>query len=346
MERITLGLSGIEVSAYCLGTMTWGSQNTEAEGHAQIDAALDAGIDFLDTAEMYPVNPIKVETVGRSEEVIGSWLARTGRRQDVVIATKISGIGAVPRDGRGVTAREIPLAVDASLRRLRTDVIDLYQFHWPQRGGYHFRRNWTFDPTRQSTAEVQDNMAEVAEALAAVARAGKVRAFGLSNETAWGTMRWIDATERAGAPRVASIQNEYSPLYRLADTDLAEVCHHEDVTILSYSPLAAGLLTGKYQNGQVPPKSRMSLVPDLGGRTTDRVFPAIAAFVEIARRHGLDPAVMALAWIRQRPVPTIPIIGATSLEQLSVALSAVDIMLDDAILGEIVEFQRAHPMPF
>ena len=346
MERMMLGLSGIEVSAWCLGTMTWGAQNSEAEGHAQIDRALTAGIDFLDTAEMYPTNPMLEETIGDTERVIGSWLARTGRRRDVVIATKISGAGGKARGGGGITAKELPVAVNASLERLRTDVIDLYQFHWPQRGSYHFRQNWSFDPTMQVTAEVEDNIAAVMETLKDLVEAGKIRAFGLSNESAWGTMRWIEASARTGGPRVASIQNEYSLLCRYFDTDLAELCHHEDVPLLAWSPLAAGLLTGKYQGGKVPSGSRMSVTPRLGGRKTDRAFHAVSAYLTVAERHGLDPAMMALAWVRRRPVPTIPIIGATDLDQLEIALSAVDLMLDDAVLEDLAAVHHAHPMPY
>ena len=346
MERVTLGRSGIEVSAWCLGTMTWGAQNTEAEAHAQIDRAVDVGIDFLDTAEMYPTNPVREETIGDTERVIGSWLKRSGRRQDIVIATKISGEGARARGGRGITAAELPSAVDASLERLGTDVVDLYQFHWPQRGSYHFRNVWTYDPTGQVTAEVEDNVAEVMEALAALVKTGKIRAFGLSNETAWGTMRWTGAAERTGGPRVASVQNEYSLLCRLFDTDMAELCHHEEVTLLAFSPLAAGLLTGKYQGGRVPEGSRMSITRNLGGRRTDRAFEAVSAYLDVAERHGYDPAAMALAWVRQRPVPTIPIIGATDLDQLEIALSATEITLGQEVFDDIAAVHRAHPMPF
>jgi aryl-alcohol dehydrogenase-like predicted oxidoreductase len=346
MERTTLGRSGIEVSAWCLGTMTWGAQNTEAEGHAQIDRALDAGIDFLDTAEMYPTNPVRAETIGDTERIIGAWFERTGRRQDVVLATKISGPGSPARDGRGITAAELAPAVDAALRRLRTDVIDLYQFHAPQRGSYHFRGHWRFDPTAQDSAEVEDNMAAVMEALGSLVTAGKVRALGLSNESAWGTMRWLSMAEGHGGPRVAAVQNEYSLLCRLFDTDMAELCHHEEVTLLAWSPLAAGLLTGKYQDSVVPEGSRMAVTPELGGRRTQRAFAAVAAYLDVARRHGLDPAAMALAWVAQRPVPTIPIVGATSLDQLEVVLSATGLTLAPEILAELDAVHRAHPLPY
>ncbi len=347
MKRMTLGRTGIEVSEYCLGTMTWGTQNTEAEGHDQIDRALAAGVDFLDTAEMYPTNPVTAETVGNTEEIVGTWVARSKRRDEVVIATKISGAnGGFVRDGRGIYPDTLREAVDASLRRLQTDMIDLYQFHWPNRGSYHFRQSWTFDPTSQDTAEVRDNMDAVMEVLAELVAAGKIRAFGLSNESAWGTMQWIAAAERTGGPRVASVQNEYSLLCRFFDLDLAETCHHEDVTLLAFSPLAAGMLSGKYQDGQIPEGSRMTRTPDLGGRKTDRAFKAIDAYLDVARRHGLDPCQMALAWTRTRPVPTIPIFGATTTAQLETALGAVDLTLDQQVLDDIAAIYRTHPQPY
>jgi aryl-alcohol dehydrogenase-like predicted oxidoreductase len=347
MRRTTLGRTGIEVSEYCLGTMTWGSQNTESEGHAQIDLALDRGVDFLDTAEMYPTNPVKAETVGRTEEIIGSWIARTGRRDDLVIATKIAGPGNKEvRGGEAVTPDVLRACVDASLRRLRTDRIDLYQIHWPNRGSYHFRQNWGYDPSGQDTARALDGMRAVAEALKEVVAAGKVRAFGLSNETAWGTMNWLRIAAETGAPRVATVQNEYSLLCRLYDTDMGELSHHEEVTLLAFSPLAAGLLTGKYQGGAVPAGSRLSRTPGLGGRMTDRVLPTVAAYHDVARRHGLDPVQMALAFVRSRPFPTIPIVGATSLEQLALALGAAEVHLSDEVQADIAATHRAYPMPY
>jgi aryl-alcohol dehydrogenase-like predicted oxidoreductase len=295
---------------------------------------------------MYPTNPVRAETVGDTERILGSWIEKTGRRNDLVIATKITGKGGAARDGGGIDPESLREAVEGSLQRLKTDVIDLYQFHWPNRGSYHFRKHWGFDPTGQDGAAVRAHMDAVAGALADLVTAGKIRAFGLSNESAWGTMQWIAAAERAGGPRVASIQNEYSLLCRHFDTDLAETCHHEEVTLLAFSPLAAGLLSGKYQDGRVPEGSRMSVTPELGGRKTERAFAAIQAYLDVARRHGLDPCAMALAWIRSRPVPSIPILGATSLEQLDVALSAADLTLDEDLLEEIAATYRAHPMPY
>jgi len=347
MRRTTLGRTGIEVSEFCLGTMTWGSQNTEAEGHAQIDLALDHGVDFLDTAEMYPTNPVLAETLGRTEEIIGSWIARTRRRDDLVIATKITGAGNPQvRDGAPITAAALRSCVEASLRRLGTDRIDLYQLHWPNRGSYHFRQHWGFDPSRQDRDQALDDMRSVAETLAALVAEGKIRAFGLSNESAWGTMTWLRIAGETGAPRVASVQNEYSLLCRLYDTDMGELSHHEEVTLLAFSPLAAGLLSGKYQEGAVPQGSRLSRTPGLGGRMTERVFPAVAAYHAIARRHGLDPVQMALAFVRARPFPTIPILGATSLDQLALALGAAEVTLSDEVQSDIAAAHRAHPTPF
>ena len=347
MQRTTLGRTGLEVSRICLGTMTWGGQNDEAEGHAQIDMALDRGVDFLDTAEMYPTNPVRAETVGRTEEIIGAWIARTGRRDDLVIATKIAGPGNPQvRDGAPITPAAVRACVDASLRRLRTDRIDLYQLHWPNRGSYHFRQNWRFDPSGRDTGRIVEDMAAVGEALAGLVAEGKSRAFGLSNETAWGTMQWLRLAETAGAPRVASVQNEYSLLCRLYDTDMAEVSAQEDVTLLAFSPLAAGLLTGKYQGGAVPAGSRLERTPGLSGRVTGRSFAAIAAYHEVAARHGFDPVQMAIAFTMARPFPAIPIVGATSTAQLDCALGAADLRLSEAALDDIAAVHMAHPMPF
>lgn len=347
MKRIQLGQSGLSVSEFCLGSMTWGSQNTEAEGHAQIDRALEAGIDFIDTAEMYPTHPVKAETVGRTEEIVGSWLARSGRRGDVTIATKVAGKnGGFVRDGRGLSPETLTEALEGSLRRLGTDVIDLYQIHWPDRGSYHFRQNWSYDPTGQDRDRVVDNIAAVMEALKGHVAAGRIRAFGLSNETVWGTMQWLAAAQAAGGPRVATQQNEYSLVCRQFDTDHAEMSHHEGIVLLAYSPLAAGLLTGKYQEGKVPEGSRMSRTPDLGGRRSDRIFGAVAAYHDVARRYGLDPVQMALAWTRTRPVTTVPILGATGMDQLDLAIGAADLVLSDEVLDEIDTVHKAWPLPY
>ena len=348
MNRITLGPSGIEVSDYCLGTMTWGRQTPEDDAHTQIEHAYEGGIDFMDTAEMYPVNPILAETVGDTETIIGNWNAKTGRRKDWVIATKHSGAnGGFVRDGRGIYADTLRDAVENSLRRLQTDYIDIYQFHWPNRGSYHFRQNWTFDPSQQPPRrEILENMAEVMDVLKTLVDEGKIRAFGLSNDSAWGTMNWLAAAEAVGGPRVVTMQNEYSLLCRLYDTDMAELSIHEDITLLAFSPLAAGVLTGKYQNNAVPEGSRMSLSPSLGGRATEGVFTAVETYLDIAKRHGIDPVHLALQWTRARPVPTIPIFGATTSAQLAHILKGTDVALSDDLLNEVSEAHKAHPMPY
>lgn len=347
MKMNPLGRTGLMVSELCLGSMTWGSQNTETDGHAQISRALEAGVNFIDTAEMYPVNPKTAETQGRTEEIIGTWLAATGRRGDVILASKINGPGMeYVRDGAPISAKAIPQAVEGSLRRLQTDHIDLYQLHWPNRGSYMFRQNWAYDPSGQDSAAVRDDLAETLEALDAEVRRGTIGHVGLSNESTWGTAQFLKLSEAHGWPRVASLQNEYSLLCRLYDTDLAELSAHEDVGLLAFTPLAGGLLSGKYQGGAIPDGSRMSIVDDLGGRKTGRAFAAVAAYLDIAARHGLDPAQMALAWTLTRPFVASSILGATTLAQLDTALGAADLTLSDAVMTEIDTAHRAHPMPF
>ena len=345
MDRIRLGRTDIEVSPWCLGTMTFGNQTPEADAHRQIDMALDAGIDFLDCAEMYPVNPVSKETAGRSEEILGTWLAKTGRRGDVVLATKGSGPGnAVRREG--YSSANLDALVDGSLKRLQTDVIDLYQLHWPHRGTWAFRRNWSFDPSGQDPAAALQHFDDVLGALGRLIEAGKIRAVGLSNETAWGTMKWLDRAEATGGPRMATIQNEYSLMCRLMDTDMSEVMHHEEVTSLAFSPLAAGILTGKYQGGAVPKGSRMDLNPEMGGRMTDRVEGAVAAYMGVAERFGLDVVHMAMAWQTTRPFANSPIFGATTSEQLERILGGIDVTLGDDVLAAIDEVHKQWPMPY
>ena len=348
MRRIRLGSSDLEITDYCLGTMTWGNQTPEADAHRQMDMALDAGITFVDTAEMYPVNPVRAETVGVTEEILGRWnAANKGRRSDYVLATKITGKNrAFVRPDEDITPASFAAALDASLARLQTDHIEVYQLHWPNRGSYHFRQNWRFDPSRQDKAATLANMHAVLEAAAAAQKAGKIGHVALSNESAWGTAQWLRLAETHGLPRMQSIQNEYSLLCRLYDTDLAELAVNEQVTLLAYTPLGAGLLTGKYQDGALPEGSRMAINGDLGGRRTDRVFPAVAAYLELAARHGLDPVHMALAFTVQRPFPVSTIFGATTAQQLERILSGLDTVLPEAVLAEIDTLHKAHPMPF
>jgi aryl-alcohol dehydrogenase-like predicted oxidoreductase len=347
MQKTMLGRTDIEVSRYCLGSMTWGTQNTAAEGHAQIACALDAGITFLDTAEMYPVNPLSAQTQGATETIIGDWFAQTGRRNDVVLATKHSGEGIdYLRGGAPITPASIPQAIDGSLARLQTDHIDIYQFHWPNRGSYMFRKNWGYDPSSQNRAQTVQNIDDCLGALQREMARGRIRAFGMSNESAWGLTQWANGATRTGGPRIATVQNEYSLMCRLADTDVAETCHNEDIGMLAFSPLAAGLLTGKYQGGAVPDGSRMSINAELGGRKVPRAFDAVEAYLAVAHKHGLDPVHMALAWVRDRPFMSSVIFGATTLHQLACVLEGMDLVLDDEVRADIEAAHRAHPMPY
>jgi aryl-alcohol dehydrogenase-like predicted oxidoreductase len=251
------------------------------------------------------------------------------------------------RDGAPITSQTIHLAVEASLKSLQTDYIDLYQLHWPNRGSYMFRQNWSYDPSHQNKDETLDHMGSVLETMQGLVDAGKIRHFGLSNESAWGTAQWLHISEARGLPRVQTIQNEYSLLCRLFDTDLAELCCNENVGLLSFSPLAAGLLTGKYKNGtHIPEGSRLSLVPNMGGRITPRIWDTITAYEKIANDHNLNVAQMALAWCRTRPFMASAIFGSTSLEQLEIALKSTEIELTDEVAQAINAAHKAHPMPY
>lgn len=346
MKMNKLGQTGIEVSELCLGTMTWGTQNTQEEAFYQADTSVAAGINIIDTAQMYPVNPMGAATQGESERILGNWLAAR-QRDKVVVATKVAGNGVKwIGDGRDIDRASIMAAVEASLTALQTDYIDLYQLHWPNRGSYHFRQNWAFNPTRQDKAKVLDNMAEVLETCDALEKAGKVRHFGLSNESAWGTAQWLRISEDRGLPRMASIQNEYSLLCRLFDTDLAELCHNEDVGLLSFSPLGAGILSGQYLNGAMPEGSRGAISKGIGGRMQPRVHAATQAYADVAAKHGVNLVQMALAFCRTRPFMTSAIFGARTPEQLDVVLKSTDLELSTDCLKDIEAAHRAHPMPY
>ncbi len=347
MQYRNLGNSDIRVSEICLGSMTWGTQNSEAEGHAQIDCALDHGVNFIDTAELYPANPMAAETVGRTEEIIGSWIKSSGRRAEVILASKVAGEGAdFIQDGIDISPQKIRVSLDGSLKRLQTDTIDLYQLHWPNRGSYHFRQNWRYDPVPQDTQQTLDHIHETLECLGELITAGKIRKIGLSNETCWGTSQFLRIAADNGFPRVVSLQNEYSLLYRTHDLDLAELCHHEQVGLLPYSPLGGGLLTGKYKNGARPNGSRLTITPDLFGRVHDGIWPVLDAYLSVASRHGLDPAQMAIAFCNQRPFVTSSIIGATSLDQLTNNIAASELELGTEVLEDILSVYRRYPIPF
>ncbi len=350
MQHIPLGTSGLTVSEFCLGTMTWGNQTPQDDAHRQIDMALEHGVNFLDAAEMYPVNPVSAETRGRTEEVIGSWVAARGGRDRLVIATKVTGKGSgvISGGAPAIDAARLRSAAEESLRRLQVEVIDVYQLHWPNRGSYHFRQIWGYVPPKaDERAAIKANMLEVLREAKALIDEGKIRSFALSNETAWGVASWIALAEAHGLPRPVSLQNEYSLLCRYFDSDLAEVCALEDVPLLAYSPLAAGLLTGKYAGDVIPEGSRRAVGSvDLGGRVTPRVFEAVSGYLGLALENGLDPVQMALAWTRTRPAPVIPILGATTSEQLAVQLPAAELRLSPEVLGAIDAMHRAHPAPY
>jgi aryl-alcohol dehydrogenase-like predicted oxidoreductase len=346
MRYRTLGQTDINVSEICLGTMTWGTQNTLEEGHAQIDRALADGVNFMDTAEMYPVNPVRKETSGDTETIIGEYFARTGKRKDWVLATKIAGPGMFGPEG--ITPETLESHLEASLKRLQSEYVDLYQLHWPNRGSYHFRQHWTYDPAQQSPKEdILDNMRAVTEKMGELQKAGKVRAFGTSNESAWGMAQWLRVAEETGGPRMETIQNEYSLLCRMYDTDLGELAVHEKITLLAYSCLGCGLLTGKYNGGAtVEEGSRLALNGDLGGRVTPQAWTATQAYLDIAAKHDLDPTAMAIAWTLTRPFDVMPIIGATSVAQLEKSLDGETLELSKEVLKDIGVAYRAHAMPF
>lgn len=334
MKTRKLGRTDIEVSEICLGTMTWGLQNTEAEGHAQMDYALERDVTFFDTAEMYAVPP-SADTYGKTEEIIGTWFKRTGNRDKVILASKVAG-GGRPwvRGGRGIDGPSVREAVEASLTRLQTNHIDLYQIHWPRRGHYHFEGSWTYNPHNQNRDEVLPNILEVHVEMGKLVREGKIRWFGLSNETAWGTMQYLRQSTELGLPRVQTIQNEYNFLRRYYDMDLAELAFHEDVGLLAYSPLAAGALCGKYLDGALPPGTRGAIA---GGsyRSNEITEPAIRAYIELANTHGLDVNQMAIAFCLTKPFMTSVIIGATNMDQLKTNIDAAEVGLDEDVLDGI-----------
>jgi aryl-alcohol dehydrogenase-like predicted oxidoreductase len=345
MRRNRLGRTDIEVSALCLGTMTWGEQNSETEAHAQLDRARDAGIDFIDTAELYPVPP-RAETQGRTESYIGSWLAARGGRDRVVLATKVCGRADWLDHFRDGTTRldraNIVAALDASLQRLQTDYVDLYQLHWPDR-----KTNFFGKLGYEHTDEVDEgsSVEETLAVLGDLVRAGKVRHVGLSNETPWGVMRFLAAAEATGLPRVVSVQNPYNLLNRSFEVGLAEIAHREQVGLLAYSPMAFGVLSGKYLDGARPAGARVTLFERFSRYTGPEAEPAVRGYVELARDHGLSPAQMALAWVTSRPFLTANIIGATSLEQLDENLGSLDLALPDAVVEGIEALQSRHSNP-
>jgi aryl-alcohol dehydrogenase-like predicted oxidoreductase len=295
---------------------------------------------------MYPTTPLTEKTLGDTEAIIGQWFAHSGRRQDVVLATKVTGNGRKwIYGGNDISADKISVSIERSLQQLQTDYIDLYQLHWPNRGSYHFRQNWTYDASSQNTDKVKDNILEVLIELDKQLKSGKIRHIGLSNESCWGTAQFLSIAETNNLPRVVSIQNEYNLMNRLYDLDLAELSHHEDVGLLAFSPLAAGMLSGKYSAGEVPEGSRRSMNDKLGGRYSSASEPVCNRYVELAKEHGVDPAQMALAFCLSRPFMASVIIGATTMEQLRTNLASTELELSDELTQGIQEIYRDHPIP-
>jgi len=343
MQKRTLGRTDLKVSAITLGTMTWGEQNTEAEAFEQIRLAKDAGVNTLDTAEMYPVPP-NGTTYGSTETIIGNYFRRHGDRSDWVLASKVAGPGRLEhiRDGNPrLDRKNIVAALDASLDRLQTDYLDLYQLHWPDRKTNCFGQlGYKHEPDDQATA-IEDTL----EVLDDLVKAGKIRHIGLSNETPWGTSRFLQLAETRGWPRAVSIQNPYSLLNRSFEVGLAEIALREQIGLLAYSPLAFGVLSGKYLGGARPAGARLSLFERFQRYNNPQVEKAASAYVELARQHGLDPAQLALAFVTAQPFVTSNIIGATKLEQLRSNLASVELRLDDELLAGIEAIHQQQPNP-
>ena len=343
MKYRKLGNSDIDVSVICLGTMTFGEQNTEKEAHEQLDYALSKGVNFIDTAELYAV-PRRKETQGLTEKYIGTWLAKTGNRNKLVIGTKVTG----PSSGLtyispnlGFSRNRILEAVDGSLNRLQTDYVDLYQLHWPERKTNVFsKRGYGIHD-----AEWEDNFEEAIETMDGLVKAGKIRHYGLSNETPWGLHRNLSITHEKKYSKCVSIQNAYSLLNRLFEVGLAEMAIREQVGMLAYSPMGFGLLSGKYHLKQDTPDHRLNKYSQMSRYNSKQCYDATSLYLEIAERHGMSLAQMSLAFVNDRPFLTANIIGATNLEQLEENISSIDISLDKEILKEIDKVQELIPNP-
>ena len=341
MKKRKLGNTGLEVSEICLGTMTWGQQNTESEGHQQMDYALDKGINFFDTAEMYAVPP-KKETQGSTERIIGSWFKERKSRDKVILATKVSGRSPLNwlRDGDKTTEQskeQIFEAVDKSLIRLGVDYIDLYQLHWPDRPMNLFGGSINYEHMDEPSIDISI----ILDSLNELVKSGKIRYIGLSNETPWGTMKFLHHSEISSTPRVQSIQNAYNLLNRTFEIGGSEVAHREDVGLLAYSPIAQGYLSGKYQNGALPKGSRKELFNRLQRYEGPYAEEAIQAYLDIASKYEIDPTQLANQFVTTRPFVTSNIIGATNMEQLKLAVTSIDINLTKEIEEDIEKaFQR------
>ena len=343
MKYTTIDHTDLKVSTLCLGTMTWGQQNTEADGHQQMSYAVDRGINFFDTAEMYSIPPRK-ETYGSTEKIIGSWFKKTGLRDKVILASKIAGRADFSKHIReGIYTRDsLVEAVNGSLSRLSTDYIDLYQLHWPERHTNFFgQRGYEHSIDNHW----QDNIHLILDTLNDLIQSGKIRYVGLSNETPWGVMRYLNESEKSGLPRMATIQNPYSLLNRSFETGLAEMAIRENIKLLAYSPLAFGVLSGKYLNGQPPKNARLILFPHYTRYNYPQVKEATRQYVNLAAEYDLSPAQMALAFVNCRPFVVSNIIGATSMEQLKENIASSDVTLPVEIIKNINQIHDSIPDP-
>lgn len=343
MEYREIPDTDLKVSLIGLGTMTWGEQNTEAEGHEQMDYALEQGVNFFDTAEMYPVPP-RAETCNETERIIGTWFQKTGNRDKVILATKVAGPGPHVthiREGGGLDRKNIEAAIEGSLRRLQTDRIDLYQLHWPDRPVPLFGTRDYSPPKDSQSVPIEETL----EVLADLIQAGKVRYVGLSNETPWGTMKFLELAREKGLPRMVTIQNSYNLINRCFDGGLSEVCMEEGVRLLAYSPLAFGKLSGKYLDGARPAGARVTIWERFARYNGPNSDSAIAEYVGIAREAGLDPAQMALAWINSRPHVASNLIGATTMEQLKSNIASIDVELPGEVRKAIDTVHHRFPNP-
>ncbi|HID45198.1 MAG TPA: NADP(H)-dependent aldo-keto reductase [Chromatiaceae bacterium] len=345
MQYRQLGNSSLNVSALCLGTMTWGEQNTEAEAHEQLDYAFGQGINFIDTAEMYPV-PARPETQGRTETIIGSWLQQRGCRDKIVLATKVAGPGrdwlTHIRGGNNCLDRaNIENAVNESLRRLQTDYIDFYQIHWPDRQTNFFGKLGYPWPEEDDSIPIAETLGVLDELI----RRGKIRHVGVSNETPWGVMRYLCLAENQGWSRIQGVQNPYNLLNRSYEIGLAEISHREQVGLLAYSPLGFGVLSGKYLQNPQPPGARLTLFPEYSRYSNPQAQAATTEYVALAQQHSLDPAQMALAFVTGRPFVTSNIIGATTMEQLRNNIASAELQLSGNVLEGIEEIHARHSNP-
>jgi aryl-alcohol dehydrogenase-like predicted oxidoreductase len=344
MEYRPLGYSGLSVSALCLGTMTFGEQNSEAEAHEQLDRAVAAGINFFDTAEMYPVPP-RAETQGLTECYIGSWLAKRGHREDLILASKVAGPAqwlSYLRDGNPRLNRtHIIAALESSLQRLGTDYIDIYQLHWPDRETNYFGKLGYIQPQQEESVPILETL----DVLSDLVAEGKIRHIGVSNETPWGLMKYLHLAESHNLPRVVSIQNPYNLLNRTFEIGLAEIAHRETCGLLAYSPMAFGVLSGKYLNQQRPANARVTLFSRFNRYSNPESAQATEAYVRLARQHGLSPAQMALAWVTSRPFVSSNIIGATNLAQLDENLESIELDLPQEVIDGIEAIHQKQPNP-